>query len=195
MESKHPLSSVIPTLEGPVLEVLAGTNLPLTLTDVHRSIGPSAASLRGVRRALGRLCEGSVVLKVPGGFLLNRDHVATSGILALVGMRSQLYERIAADLAGWQPPASAAGIFGSFARKDGTADSDIDLVVRGDDLDPTLVDDLATKVEAWTGNPCHIVVVDRAALRRMRRHNDPLLDSWATDLIVVHGDAKELVGT
>jgi predicted nucleotidyltransferase len=194
MQSAHPITSVIPTLEGPVLEALAGTTMPLTLSEVHRLVGPGAASLSGVRRALLRLAVGGVVLTVPGGYQLNREHLACPGIIALTGLRFALYERIAEVVRSWSPPVRTAGVFGSFARGDGSADSDIDIVVLGDDVDVDRLDELATRVEHWTGNSCHVVAVTNEDLERLRANDDPILQSWDDDLVVVHGDRRALTG-
>ncbi|MFM8508409.1 MAG: hypothetical protein ACKOBR_12110, partial [Actinomycetota bacterium] len=54
-----PMLSVTGGLEGAVLEVLAGTDTPLPLGNVHRLI--HSASKSGVRKALLRLADGGVV--------------------------------------------------------------------------------------------------------------------------------------
>jgi signal transduction histidine kinase len=74
----HPIRSVVSTLDGPVLEVLARTTRSLTGREIHRLAG--TGSPNGVRRALDRLAEQGLVhaeerakaVFYPG----NRDHVA-----------------------------------------------------------------------------------------------------------------------
>lgn len=73
-----PMASVIPSLDGPVLSALAGTTAPLTLTHVHRLAG--RGSLAGVRRVLLHLADVGLVHQVPGGFVLNRAHLAAPAV-------------------------------------------------------------------------------------------------------------------
>lgn len=79
-------------------------------------------------------------------------------------MRGQLIKRLRATLAGWDPPAKVALLFGSVARGDATAGSDLDLLVvreggRDPDSDPwqTQLMKLEQSATAWTGNDTRIL--------------------------------------
>jgi predicted nucleotidyltransferase len=84
-------------------------------------------------------------------------------------------------------------VFGSAARGDGDASSDIDLLlVAPRDADAegwtAQIDDLRLRVERWTGNHCQVFDIDEARLREHLDARDPLVDAWLRDGIVVAGD-------
>jgi predicted nucleotidyltransferase len=191
MKTSHPINSVIPTVDGLVLEVLAGTTGPLNLVSIQ-SLARDA-SVSGVRKALLRLVSTGVVEQVPGGYALNRDHLAAPAVLALAGLRSELMARIARATSTWEPQPALVGIFGSAARREGDDDSDIDiLVVTEGSTGPDQAGGLAQQVQRWTGNPCHIVTASKKDLRRLRRQREPILSSWDRDLVVIAGDRAVL---
>lgn len=188
MNIASPISSVVPTLDGPVLEVLAGSAVPLSLSEVHRRA--SRGALSGTRRVLQRLVIEGVVLDVPGGYLLNREHVAADAIEALVTIRARFLSRLHAEVASWSYQADLVGIFGSFARRDGGSRSDIDIVIVGEERCPDdVLDELASLVITWTGNRAQIVAITPSELRAMRSVDEPILAEWHRDLEVVYGNA------
>ena len=188
MNIASPISSVVPTLDGPVLEVLAGSAVPLSLSEVHRRA--SRGALSGMRRVLQRLVIEGVVLDVPGGYLLNREHVAADAIDALVTIRARFLSRLRTEVASWPYQADLVGIFGSFARRDGDSRGDIDIVIVGEEQCPDdVVDELARLVITWTGNRAQVVAITPSELRAMRSVNEPILAEWRRDLEVVSGSA------
>lgn len=191
MNTADPIRSIVPSLDGPVLQTLTGSTAPLRLSDVHGLVG--SASISGVRKVLVRLVEAGLVHHVPGGYLLNRDHVAAPAVLMLAGLRSELFERIAAVVTQWRPQPALVGVFGSMARREGDEDSDIDLlVITEDSAGPERTGELAEQVGRWTGNPCHIVEVSTADLKRLRRRKEAILGEWERDLVVISGDRDAL---
>lgn len=194
MDLSDPIRSAIPCLHGPVLGVLARTTAPLRLTDVHQRVGD--ASVAGVRRVLLALVADGLASSVPGGYLLNRDHVAAEPIVELAGLHGVLVERIRTWLEKRAEPVVAAGMYGSAARRDGGSDSDIDLVVVVDEgpVDD-LADDLADAVERWTGNRGHVQVFTATDHRRLLDDTPPLLTSWRRELQPIIGTRQSLVGS
>jgi predicted nucleotidyltransferase len=191
MDIASPISSVIPSLDGPVLAALAATTAPLTLTEAHRMTGHG--SVAGVRRVLLRLVDAGVVLQIPGGYLANRDHVAWPAVDLLSRLHGSLIERIRQWLAGRPEQIVVAGLFGSAARRDGDERSDIDVIVVSEaDTLEDLTDDLAERIRAWTGNPAQVIGMRPADLDRLRRHREPILDEWARDIVVVCGERSVL---
>jgi hypothetical protein len=96
--------------------------------------------------------------------VLNRDHVAAPAVLALAGLRTELWNRIRAAVAEWEVPPVHVSAFGSTARGDGDERSDIDVfVLRPGEVaedDPRWrgqIDALHARVEAWTGNRAAII--------------------------------------
>lgn len=193
MDVSHPIRSVLRTLDGPVLEVLAGTNAPLSLTRLASLAG--AGSLSGVRLSVLRLVDHGIVEALPGGYRLNREHLATPAIVALARMRAELLNRIGEVADGWGEAPALLGVFGSFARRDGDAHSDIDLLLVSEAQQaPEQAGMLSEQVRVWTGNPCHIIVLKSSDLVRMRRHREGILDQWHRDIEEIRGDVTVLAG-
>jgi predicted nucleotidyltransferase len=194
MDVSSPISSVIPSLDGGVLGVLAGTTSPLNLSSVHRLTG--RGSLSGIRSVLVRLVSTGVVLDVPGGYVLNRDHVAAQAVESLAQLWTEVFDRIRHHVATWHDAPRLVGIYGSAARRDGGEWSDIDLlIVSNDATAPDEAAGLAAQVERWTGNVARVVTLESKDLRRMRRAREPILTEWDRDLVVIVGGRDALKGT
>jgi predicted nucleotidyltransferase len=192
MDVAVPLRSVVPTLDGPVLAVLAATTAPLSLAEVHRRAGEGSKS--GIRRALLRLVDQGVVHEVPGGYLFNRDHLAAPAVELLASLHGELVARIRREVEGWSFRPRLVGLFGSAARRDGGATSDIDLLVISDDGNVDDVDRLGERIEAWTGNTAQIVALTPGDVRRLRRSKEAIVAVWDRELVVICGDLRALRG-
>lgn len=167
VDLSDPLSTVIPCAHGPVLEVLARTDHPLSGRAVAALTDGKVSPAR-TRQVLADLVVNGLVLAQDAPparlYRLNREHLAAEAVTALVNLRSTLLARVRATVQSWQPAAHAVWMFGSFARGTSDAGSDIDvLVVRPDSVDaedPAWIAQLAAfanGVFAWTGNSCEIV--------------------------------------
>lgn len=196
MDLSRPLAVVTPTLDAAVLQALAATTAWASGAQVHRLAG--AGSSDGVRKVLARLVEQGIVLadEHPHAtlYVLNRDHVAAGPIVALTRLRADIVDRIAAAVAGWQPPLVHASLFGSFARGEATTASDIDvlLVLAPDaaaDLEPRTaqLDRLAADIRTWTGNRAQIIDATLETVSAMINDHDPLVDSWRADHVHLAG--------
>jgi predicted nucleotidyltransferase len=192
MDVSLPIRSAIPSLDGPVLAALAGTSQPSTLSEVRRLTG-GRGSVAGIRKVLLRLVETGIVDSVPGGYVLNRDHIAAPAIEQLARLHGELADRIRSALVEWDGEVLLAGLFGSAARRDGDERSDIDLLVVSDSpgLDE-LADNLATSILRWTGNDAQVMAKTVADIRRLRRAGEPILAQWERDLVVLEGDRRVL---
>lgn len=198
MDLSFPLTTVAPTLDAGVLQVLAATTAGCTAAEAHRRLG--RGSDEGVRKVLARLVgQGVVLVETPARYpvyQLNREHVAVPHIEALTRVRGELFERIREEVAGWKVEPIHAGLFGSFARGTADSDSDIDvLLVRPaalGDVEEAVwleqLDRLDHQIRAWTGNAAQIIDLTPATLGQMARETDPLVDSWRADDIPVHGE-------
>lgn len=166
MDLTSPIRSVIPSVHGDVLAVLARTERSLTGRRVAE-LTNGRVSQKGANLALRALSEAGLVdvedhppAKL---YSLNRRHLAAAAIIELTSLRERLLDGIRSQLASWSIPVWGAWIFGSAARADGDASSDIDvLIVRpdgvdeGNDLWLDQVERFATEVTAWTGNRCEV---------------------------------------
>lgn len=131
MDLSDPTRAITPTLDGAVLAALAVAGRPLTVGQVARQA--ARGSEIGIRRSLARLVEQGIVRATTMGrnqvHELNRDHVAAGIAQALAGLRTEMWRRLRAELANWRIRPLSASVFGSAARGDGDATSDIDLFV------------------------------------------------------------------
>lgn len=172
MDLSHPITTVIPSSHGDVLEVLTHTNVPLSARAVA-ALTDGRVSHTQVGNALRHLVSVGLVSREshpPANlYQLNRNHVAADPVVVLASLRSVLLDRMRDAVAGWQPKADAVWLFGSFARGEGSTDSDIDILVltpsNVDEDDPTWMNQIAmfsSDVQAWSGNSCTIVEYRRS---------------------------------
>lgn len=197
MDIAYPIRALVPTLDGPVLEVLAHTNRPLSGGEVHRLA--RSGSPNGVRLALTRLAAQGVVHTEERAhaifYVANREHLAWPAVEILTQLRRTLIERLRATVAEWQPQPLSAALFGSLARGDGDAESDVDiLLIRPEDVAEDAdvwseqVDALCDRVAAWTGNHCQPFQLDVARLAAHVQANDPLIDELRRDAVPLAGE-------
>jgi predicted nucleotidyltransferase len=196
MDVGRPYTALVPTLDGAVVTVLAGTTRRLTGREVARLTGRSAH--KGVLDALNRMTEQGLVEREEAGrallYTLNRDHLAAPAVEVLADMRVELRRRIRATLVSWAIPPLHASMFGSAARGDGDSTSDIDLfIVRSDDVNVeddvwrAQLDDLTTRVRRWTGNRAAVSEVDEGELSALQRAERPIIDEMRNDTITLFG--------
>jgi predicted nucleotidyltransferase len=204
MDVSRPHTAVIGgALEGEVLSVLAGTTRPLTGRQIARLA--SHGSDRGLRLALNRLAEQGLVdtVEAPPAVLysLNRDHIAAPIAIQLADLRSELFRRLRTAIGEWRVPPVHASVFGSTARGDGDASSDIDLlVVRPDSVDSEdrawrdQLHQVTVAIERWTGNHASISEVGEEELRGLASARRPIVDELEQAAITVAGpDARRLL--
>lgn len=200
MDFVRPIEAIVPGAQGRALAVLAETTAELNLRTIAQLAGISQAQ---ASRLLPNLVALGVVERreVPPAslFRLVPEHVASRALLALAGSTDTVLDEMG-RLAGALPhPPVSVIVFGSFARREAGAESDIDVVV----VRPAEVHDddaWSASLEAWrhdvrllTGNPVEVLEVsaDEAATKRAGR-----TQVWADirrDGRVVHGvDLDEL---
>ncbi len=191
MDVSMPISTVVPSLDGPVLAALAATTGPMGLAAVHARAGRVSKS--GVRSVLLRMVDEGLVLEVPGGYVLNRDHLAAPAVQLLATLHGELANRIRSAVEAWPTPPTLVGLFGSAARRDGDANSDIDVLVVSNDSDlDARVDELAEQIRRWTGNRAQVIGRTPTEIARLRRAKEPILAEWTRDLVVIAGERSAL---
>lgn len=193
MDLGSPISSVIPSLDGRVLQCLARSHRPLTGAAVARLCQGSQG---GTYRVLQRLVAHGLVDSERQGasvlYLGNREHAAWPAIEVLADLRARVLGLLREQLESWSEEAPSVLLFGSFARADGDEGSDIDILVVHDDTGPTeglrdRVDQLATTVERLTGNDAQMVLMSLSELRQRAEVSDDLVSDLRQDALLLHG--------
>jgi predicted nucleotidyltransferase len=186
-----PYRAVLSRGDGLVLSVLTCTTRPLSGREVARLSG---GPLNTVRRSLQRMAEHGLVRVQEAGsgaallYTLNRAHLASDAVQALVNLRHRLVERLQLSLEEWLVPPLHASMFGSAARGDGDTRSDIDLfIVRPHAVDADDVqwrgqlDHLPTMILDWTGNHAGVAEVSEADVRQLVRERRSFIDELQRD--------------
>ncbi|TCO24574.1 nucleotidyltransferase-like protein [Kribbella steppae] len=196
MDLSRPISTVVPSLDGPVLAVLARTTEPLTGRRVQQLAG--VGSEPGVRKVLQRLTSTGLVGASQAGasilYTLNRQHLAAAAVEQLTTMRQRLVDRIRAAIDDWAIVPVHASLFGSVARGDGGLDSDIDILLIHRDFPGSppaewadLVGDLADQVFRWTGNHAQLYELSLSQLDEHLAAEEPIVQEWYRDAVTVAG--------
>jgi hypothetical protein len=181
----------------PVLRALASRSSPATAAQVYRVSEHGTEA--GIRRALERLAGHGVLLSEQIGdrtvYTINHDHVLDGAIRALLRSQDELPRRLREHIADWAIKPESAALYGSAARRDGDADSDIDILV----IRPLLssaarreawaaqVHLLRGRVRLWTGNHCQVTDRSLTSLRRLVRAAEPIVDQWLSDYVAIGG--------
>lgn len=193
MHLSQPLASMMSSVEAAAVDVLARADTDFTGRQVARLAG--ARNPNGIRKALLRLAEVGLVIATPEPhstrYRANREHLLWPAVEAALAARDELEERIAA-FASDASPGSTVALYGSVARGDATADSDVDLLVVNPDTTTEEVRnrftaDLAGRVERWTGNPVQVYDLSDGRLREQLAARDPIAERWLGEARTVAG--------
>jgi predicted nucleotidyltransferase/biotin operon repressor len=191
----RPYTAISPSVDTAVLIVLAGSSAPRSGREIARRTGRSKT---GVQHVLERLVDQGIVERLPTGnahlYSLNRDHLLARAVELMANTHTELIRRLRDMIDSWQIPAVHASLFGSTARGDGDARSDIDLLIVGP-ADPDVatepwraqIDALAENVRRWTGNNAGIVEISEADLPRLAEEQPPILAELRSDAIRIAG--------
>ena len=197
MDMARPPALLLPAGTEAVLRALAGTDAPLGVREVARVAGVSA---NRASQVLSQLADHGVIIVEEHGAVrlcrLNRDHLATEPLLALVELRARLLAFLRDEVGSWRRRAVHVSLFGSAARGDGDTRSDLDLlVVRPDDADEETWEaqlyGTGTRILAATGNRAAWFVTTPADLRRAVKAGEPIIAEWRRDNIHLGGRRLE----
>jgi predicted nucleotidyltransferase len=189
---------VTPTVDGDVLRVLALADASFTASQVQQLIGDH--SVAGVRNCLARLQVQGIVLRNSAGksflFRLNREHLAAPAIGELARLKERLIKELRELIGSWQLTCAYGALFGSVARGDMRASSDIDLFlvrrseVSGDDeIWANQLLELSRRIHGWTGNDSNVLEYGWEELQR-GGSSDPVLDSVFREGVFLAGNAR-----
>lgn len=131
-------------------------------------------------------------------FVLARDNVAAQLLLTLADARSMALRQIGKAASVISPEPVSVIAFGSFARGEADADSDIDFaVVRADDVNDDderwadSIDVWRRRVRAITGNEVEVIEATASEAARKLRGRFELWRNIERDGVVVHGQSLD----
>ena len=182
---------LIPGARGEVLAVLLRTGVPLTGRQVHALLSDQF-SLWSVQQALAALVGLGVVERQTVGramiHSINEDHYAIGPLRVLLDPYAALRDTVRDAVSS---SASAVILFGSVARGEAIADSDIDLVV----LAPPDWDgraELQEAVRARIGNHCDVLMFTPEEFARLAASGDePVVSDILADGVVLLGSLPQ----
>ena len=204
VDLSSPLHSLAPTMDSAVLSVLAGSQSAMSIAQITKIA--ARGSRQGLTLALNRLVEQGLVTATPANrgsmYSLNREHVLAAAIESAASARTVFIERFAQAVRRLKPEPLHVSFFGSFARREGNADSDIDVLfivpsqVELDESWDSQVRELASQVVAWTGNQMQQITYSERELLHLLQAGEPIVESWERESMTVLGvDFSSLVSS
>ncbi len=177
--------------EARVLEALLRVESPVTGRAVARITGLTQST---AQRALTRLRAAGLVVAEPSPpsllYRANQDHLALPPLVTLLRLDDELRARMAEHVGDWRVAPASVVIYGSVARAEAGAGSDLDvLVVRPDAIEPdeatwqTQLAGLANRVHRWTGRRASVIDMSRREAIQGLTDREPFLvgadrDGW-----------------
>ncbi|MFE3997777.1 nucleotidyltransferase domain-containing protein [Nocardioides sp. YIM B13467] len=186
MDFSAPYRVLTPTLDGPVLNALAGVDRWMTRTQILNQV--EDASEAGIRKTLTRLVEQGIVIEERVGsrytYSANRSHLLWPSIDAMFNARRTFAARVEEITSDWEIPPVSVELFGSVAQGTSNTASDIDLLVVRRELDDEesdvwdrQIESLHDHVVQMTGNACDILILDTTEFAEALARNDPVATS------------------
>jgi predicted nucleotidyltransferase len=189
MNFGEPFGGLMPGARGAVLNVLLRTGAPLTGRRIHALV--SGHSLGAVQQALRDMERIGVIttetIGRAGVHRINESHEAIAPLRSLASPVEML-TRVVREAA---PDVEAVIVFGSVARGEARADSDIDLVV----IAPEAWDgraDLQQQVLERLGNDCDVLHLTREDVARAPKDREPVVAEILRDGLAVVGTMPRL---
>ncbi len=183
MDLSAPLTALARRTDAAALSVLAAAGEQLTGRQVARLAGESTPA--NIRTALLRLVDIGLVTSVarPDATLYsaNRAHLIWPAVELALRARDQLIVNIRQMTEKHASYGTTVVLYGSVARGDADAQSDVDLLVIQEEHAvnrEAYLDHLRADVRTWTGNRVQIFDAGPREVHRMWEARDPLVESW-----------------
>jgi predicted nucleotidyltransferase len=201
MNLSRPLTSLIPSLEGEVLTVLAAAEIAFTGRRVHKVIGKN--SQVGVSKVLQKLVDQGIVTVQSAGtsnlYQLNREHLLAGHLIEIANLRAEFFRLMSLEVSAWELHPECVAVFGSTARSDMTTESDIDVFISrpteiefGDMAWRRQLTEFSLKVGKWTGNSVNAFEVGPDDVKRELGTKEGVLYSIIDHGVIVYGPSDYL---
>jgi hypothetical protein len=198
----HPIEALFPGAQGKILAVLAETTAELSIRTIARLADVSVAQ---AARVLPRLNELGLVERrdVPPSSLFRfvPEHVSVQPLLQLARARDVLIEEMGRAAAVLPLVPVSVIVFGSFARGDSDAVSDIDAVLvrpvgidADDDRWSSAVEQWRTTVRRMSGNAVEILEIGTEEVAARLNGRREVWRAIRHDGLVVHGLSMAALG-
>lgn len=205
MDYTHPVEALIPGAQGRILGVLARTDAEFTL----RALSERAkVSINQTSTVVARLVHLGVVEGREAGtaFLVRLSRAAEVAelIRKITWLDNWVIQLLRDKAQQITPQPAAVVLFGSFARGQADADSDVDLIIvrpkevaQADDNWRSSLEEYAEAVGPKIGNPVQVLEVGHEELRpRGRFHRSSLWREVTAEGVTIFGHALgELPGS
>lgn len=198
MRLDHPFEIITPTLDGDVLNVLAGAEDWFSTQTINALI--PQRSDEGIRKTIKRLVTVGIVEELSAGrahlYRLNREHLGAQPIIQLASLKQLFFSKLHSAMDLWEDKPLFAAIFGSAARDAMTAGSDIDLfLIQPDNATLSIwdsqVDSLIAQASKWTGSDVRPLLYTESDIRQLGS-TEPVLQFIAQEGIPVFGERRSM---
>lgn len=196
MRLASPIESLVPGLRGRVLGALVRASQPLSLRELsRRAHSPSPSSVKRVVVELmdEGMLQYALVSASSQFFELNRSHLIVGHLMSLDRARDSVLDEIRSAVTSWLREPRAVVLFGSVARGEDTAASDIDLLIVWN-VHTSITEgsreecrQLAERVHALTGNTLSIIEFTDDTWATALLTGDPFVNSIARDGLSLTG--------
>ena len=195
MNYVQPVEALIPGVQGRVLAALTRTEAEMTIRTVARlaDVSPQQASVV----IAGLVSQGIVSRREAGSsalVCLDRENEAARVVIALSRLRESVTGRLCEFAHAISPPPESLIVFGSFARSETIATSDLDvLAIRAKGV-PADDNDWIDSLGAWervarriAGNPVNMMVVSADEVPALLRRRSGPWRTIASEGVVLVG--------
>lgn len=195
VDTAQPYADVLPGPRGRLLATLVQLELPVTVRALARYAGISP---QGALSYVNALADAGILFteRVGSAMMvsLNRQHLEAEPLIALVGTRGRLIERLRKELGDW-PGLAGAWLFGSTARGDGGTDSDVDLLLVAESTTENhdwteATSRLRERVGLWTGNEVQLIEHTKKSFAGLVERQNPLVDAIRAEGIPLTGGSR-----